>query len=74
MLELGAILANEELCGTVHYVITETGRRPHLEKVEDFIIRNYIVQTGDVYRTIKEVIEDEKRKMIRKGEVDVPRY
>jgi hypothetical protein len=74
MLELGTIIANEETSGTVHYVVTETGRRPRLEKIEDYIIRRYVVQTGDVYRTIGEVIEDEKRYLIRKGEVDVPRY
>jgi hypothetical protein len=74
MFELGTIIAKEELSGTVHYVVTETGGRITFEKVEDYIIRNYVVQTGDVYRTIKEIIEDEKRYLIRKGEVDVPRY
>lgn len=74
MLELGTIIANEEPSGTVHYVVTETGSRVSLEKIEDYIIRNYVVQTGDVYRTIKELIEDEKCYLIRKGDVDVPRY
>ena len=74
MLPLGAIIANEEPSGTVHYVVTETGSRVQLEKIEDYIMQRYIVQTGDVYRTLKEIIEDEKRYLIRKGEVDVPRY
>ena len=74
MLKLGAIIPNEEPSGTVYYVVTETGSKVNLEKIEDYIIRRYVVQTGDVYRTIGEIIEDEKRYLIHKGEVDVPHY
>ena len=74
MLKLGTIISNEEPSGTVHYIVTETGVGAKLEKIEDYIIRRYIVQTGDVYRTIGEIIEDEKRYLIRKGVVDVQSY
>lgn len=71
---LGQIFENEELGGTVYYIVTEVGSQTKFEKLEDFIIRNYVVQTGDVYRTIRDIIEDEKRYIIRRGKVDAQNY
>ena len=74
MLELGAIIPSEEPSGTVHYIVVETGERVVFEKVEDFIIRNRVITTGDVYRTLRDIIEDEKRRIIKKGVIDVQSY
>ena len=71
MLELGVVIPNEEPSGTVYYVVTETGTRVSLERVEDFIIHNRVVTTGDVYRTLRDIIEDEKQRIIKKGVIDV---
>lgn len=71
MLTLGAVIPNEEPSGTVYYVVIETGERVVFEKVEDFIIRNRVITTGDVYRTLRDIIEDEKQIIIRKGFINV---
>ena len=72
MYRFGDIIQGEEASGTVYYVVTEiNGRRPILERLEDFIIRNYVVKAGDVYLTLKEIIEDEKQRAIKEGVIDV---
>ena len=74
MPELGAIISCDEPSGIVHYIVVETGERVVFEKVEDFIIRNRVITTGDVYRTLRDIIEDEKRCIIKKGVLDVQSY
>ena len=72
MLELGTIIANEDPTGTIYFIVTKAGTHTVLEKLDDFIMRNRVVQTSDVYRTLREIIEDEKQKIIKKGVADVP--
>ena len=70
-MKLGEVISSVGPTGTDYYIVVETGRRPLLEKVEDFIICNRVVTTCDVYRTIKDIIEEEKKVIIRKGIIDV---
>ena len=76
MLELGQIFCSKEATGDVYYIVIETGRRMLFEKVEDYIIRNYVVSdpdTGNFY-TIKNIIEQEKDKIIRNRKVEIDVY
>jgi hypothetical protein len=76
MLELGQIFCSKEATGDVYYIVIETGRRMLFEKVEDYITRNYVVSdpdTGNFY-TIKNIIEQEKDKLIRAGKVRLDVY
>ena len=72
MLELWTIITHEDSTGTTYFIVTKTGTHTVLEKLDDFIMRNRVVQTSDVYRTLKEILEDEKREILRKGVIDVP--
>lgn len=71
MLELGTIITNEDSTGLTYFIVTKTGTHTVLEKLEDFIMRNYVIQTSDVYRTLKEIIADEKHKILKRGVADV---
>ena len=72
MLEVGTIIASKDPTATEYFVVTGiTARRPVLEPLDSFIMRNYVVQTGDIYCTIKELVEDERHKMLQKGVIDV---
>ena len=71
MLELGTIITNEDSTGLTYFIVTKTGTHTVLEKLEDFIMRNYVIQTSDVYRTLKEIIADEKHKILKRGAADV---
>lgn len=68
MLKLGAIISSESPKGTEYYIVTETGLRPRLELVEDFIMRNYIVPYEDELCTLKEIINREKQKILSGGQ------
>ncbi len=76
MFEYGQIIKS---CGhqeTDYYIVVETGRRPILQKLDNFIINNYRVtdpDTGDYY-TIKEIIEREKHKIIHKEAIELDVY
>ena len=72
MLELGTIITNEDSTGLTYFIVTKTGTHTVLEKLDDFILRNYVVQTSDVYTTFKEILEYEKKKILKKGIADVP--
>ena len=71
MLELGTIITNEDYTGLTYFIVTKTGTHTVLEKLDDFILRNYVVQTSDVYTTLKEILEYEKKKILKKGIADV---
>ena len=71
MLELGTIITNEDSTGLTYFIVTKTGTHTVLEKLDDFILRNYVVQTSDVYTTLKEILEFEKKKILKKGIADV---
>jgi hypothetical protein len=71
MLKLGTIILSEGPKGTEYYIVTETGRRPKLELVEEFIMRNYVVPYDDEICTLKEIINREKRKILSEGHIDV---
>ena len=71
MLKLGAIIPSESIKGTDYYIVTETGRRPKFELVEDFIMRTYVVRYDDEFCTLKELINREKQKILSKEYVNV---
>ena len=71
MLKLGTIISSESPKGMEYFIVTETGRRPKLELVEDFVMRNYMVPYEDELCTLKEIINREKQKILRGGQVNV---
>ena len=72
MFKLGEIVPSYGPQGEEHYIVVEAGRRPLLEKVEDYIIRRYCVIDNDGERyTLAELINREKQKILHRGEVDV---
>lgn len=71
MLKLGTIIPGESPKGTEYYIVTETSRRPKLELVEDFVMRNYAVSYDDELCTLKEIVNREKQKILSKGYIDV---
>lgn len=76
MFEVGQIIIDKTAQGEEHYIVIETnGHRPILEKLDEFIMRHYVVrdQNGSCY-TIKELVNREKYKAISRGEWDVPSY
>ena len=70
-MKLGDVIESCGAAGTEYYIVTETGSRPLLEKVEDFIIRNRVITVCDVYRPLKDIIEEEKKSIISKGTIHV---
>ena len=71
MFKLGEIIPSYGPQGEEYYIVVEVGHRPLLEKVEDYIIRNYcVVDYGEQY-TLAGLIEREKRRMLSKGAVNV---
>lgn len=73
MFKVGEIIPINGPKGAEHYIVVESGDKPQLELIEDFIMRNYTVvdhETGGVY-TIKQLVNREKQKMINKGQVNV---
>ena len=70
-MKLGDVIESHSVAGTDYYIVIETGYRPLLEKVEDYIIRNRVITVCDVYRPLRDIIEEEKRAIIRKGTIDV---
>ena len=74
MLRLGDVIESCSAAGTDYYIVTETGRRPLLERLEDYIINRRVITTCDVYRPLSDIIEEEKRAIIRKGTIDVQSY
>lgn len=75
MFEVGQIITDKNIQGEEHYIVIEGGHRPVLEKLDEFIMRHYVVrdQNGSCY-TIKELVNREKYKAISRGEWDVPSY
>jgi hypothetical protein len=76
MLEVGQIICSKDISGEEYFVVVETGHRPLLEKLDDFIIRNFVVcepSTGDFY-TLAELIAREKDKIIRNRKVEIDVY
>jgi hypothetical protein len=70
-MKLGEVIESCTPTGTDYYIVIETGYRPLLEKIEDFIIRNRVITTCDVYRPLRDIIEEEKKAIIRKGTTNV---
>ncbi len=74
MFRLGEIIPSHGSAGDEHYIVVETGHRSLLEKVEDYIIRNYCVMDHGEQYTLAGLIEREKQKMLSKGEINVQGY
>lgn len=70
-MKLGDVIESRSATGTEYYIVTETGSRPLLEKVEDFIICNRVITVCDIYRPLKDIIEEEKKSIISKGTIHV---
>ena len=70
-MKLGDIIESCDSTGTNYYIVVEAGQRSLLEKLDDYIIRNRVITTCDVYRTLRDIIAEEKRVIIKKGTIDV---
>jgi hypothetical protein len=71
MFKLGKIIPSEGPNGTEYYIVVEDGARPLLELLDDYIMRCRTVSYEGEYRTLREIVEREKQRIINKGYINV---
>jgi hypothetical protein len=70
MFKLGDIVSACGANGTDYYIVVETGSCPHLELVEDYILRCRVVLYEGEYCTLREIVDREKQKILSKGAIN----